>query len=270
LPACLGAQVHTHAEADRWRNSEASEVGRKLRLTKAVDCGEVGTLLHVRLFSGMARQTNGESVKLFREEWVSVPYQLCCAAPPNMDDRFLECGPKPIEEAFAIGARLLYLKSPYYGLPCRVAAHRSADSKLKVELEISPKWSPHDELFGKKVVERTAEFERYYSSSQLARDLGITPCARRPLPAARLVSVLVRIGWTRERRPRSSADGADRLGCSFVLSRLTSSLYVDFRPPKKEGEEEESGRDGRPPRVPAHAPLVAQTCRLPLALGGTH
>ena len=171
------AQVHTAAEADRWRNAEASDVGRKLRLAKAVDCGEIGALLHVRLFSGMARQTSGESIKLFREEWLSVPYQLCCAAPPNVDERFLECGPKPLEEAFAIGARLLYIKAPYYGLPCRVAAHRSADAKLKVELEVAPKWSPYDELFGKSVVGSAAEFERYYSAPQLARELDISTCA---------------------------------------------------------------------------------------------
>lgn len=163
---------HGPREIDSWRK-KAEQIQSNYSTRIGIEIGIVESITHVELLKGLKITDQGAAIK----EYAVIPgqehdfaSQVIVDDVVSEDQRFLERAALPIEEEFPVGSRAFFLGEFNYGRPLEVVGH--TDSRAEIWLSTV---KGKEAEFGRSVVLNYHSQNRYTSSYQVAKMLGLHP-----------------------------------------------------------------------------------------------
>lgn len=100
---------------------------------------DIEYLFEVQPIKGVERQENGSFEMIFEEnaEPEAYPYQLIVTSIDNVDERFMERAPIPVDQEFPIGSTTIFLGDYAYGCEATVGGYSENKDKLKLKLDMT-------------------------------------------------------------------------------------------------------------------------------------
>ncbi|EDO17798.1 hypothetical protein Kpol_541p40 [Vanderwaltozyma polyspora DSM 70294] len=145
-----------------------SSIFKNYNKSKAVNVGKVSTIVKVLPVNGLMRDTDGAYIKTYSNESEYYPLQLVVETVSNVDERYLEKPPQPIEEEFPQGSKVIFLGDYAYGGTATIDGY-SSSTRLKLSVE---KRSLRSEpTIGKSRCNIDKDMVKYQPSYVVARNL---------------------------------------------------------------------------------------------------
>ncbi|CCE64261.1 hypothetical protein TPHA_0H00510 [Tetrapisispora phaffii CBS 4417] len=117
-------------EYNNLKNSMYRNYGKQ----QAVKIGDIKSIIKVVPVTGLARDSTGAYVKTFGSQIEYYPVQLMVDSIINVDKRFVEKPPQPIDQEFPEGSKVVFLGDYAYGGTATIDGY-SSGSRLKLSVE---------------------------------------------------------------------------------------------------------------------------------------
>lgn len=126
----------------------------------------VTAIVEVRPVTGLIKNKKGAYIKTFSDQVETYPIHLVVDSVVNVDPRYEEKPPVPLEQEFPVDCTVVFLGSFAYGSPARVIGHH--DGKLKVTISKTANAEP---TVGSEKAELERKTIKYFKSYEAARIL---------------------------------------------------------------------------------------------------
>eukprot|EP00288_Rhodomonas_lens_P006689 CAMPEP_0177725258 /NCGR_PEP_ID=MMETSP0484_2-20121128/19154_1 /TAXON_ID=354590 /ORGANISM="Rhodomonas lens, Strain RHODO" /LENGTH=1134 /DNA_ID=CAMNT_0019237757 /DNA_START=456 /DNA_END=3857 /DNA_ORIENTATION=+ len=135
-------------ESSRWVKEAAFE--RDTWMSKrGLDVGNVCVMLEVQGVESVLATALGGVTKTYSSKTRRVPLNLCSAAPPSLDPRFVEAPPAPLPDRYPKGAKVLCMRSLLMGQLGLV--EDCSEDRVTVSVTLTPKIRMEEERFGERL-----------------------------------------------------------------------------------------------------------------------
>lgn len=131
----------------------------------------VKNIVYMSKVVGLAPTASGAYVKVISKELKPFPEQLIVDHVNNVDKRFKERKAEPLDKAFPVGQRVVFLGSVGYGAHAKVAGYSENGKKLAVVVNTSAA----EPDFGKRRAQYERRMLRYHSVGEVAHMLHMPP-----------------------------------------------------------------------------------------------
>lgn len=136
--------------------------------SKAVMLDDIRTFVKVLPVLGIVRKEDGAYVKNFAESPEFFPLQLMVENITNVDERYKERAPIPIEEEFPVDSHVVFLGDYAYGGETIINGYTS-EKKLKIT--VNKKINKASFTIGDQMKKKDANLVRFFPSFHVAREL---------------------------------------------------------------------------------------------------
>ena len=210
------------------KNSISKNYHKKL----AVKLGKINAIAKVLPVTGLMRDNDGAYIKTFATEPESYPLQLIVETVTNVDERYVEKSPQPIDQEFPEGSEVVFLGDYAYGGTAHIDGY-SSETRLKLSVE---KRSLRSEpTIGKTRLDLDKKLVKYKPSFIIAKEMKLHPLFLSKITSNFLVAdtkgkhVNVGIPIKFEGRRQKVLGYAKRNPKGWEYSNLTMDLLSHYR-----------------------------------------
>lgn len=158
--------------AKRDFESLASSMCRNYSSEKAVFLKEVTAIIKVLPVTDLVRTPNGAYVKAFASEPEFYPLQLMVEGVSNVDERYLEKDPLPIDEEFPKDSHVIFLGDYAYGGEAIIDGYSNG---TRLKLTVKKRSLRSEPTIGKERASLDRSMVKYFPSFIVAKKLNLHP-----------------------------------------------------------------------------------------------
>ncbi|KAL3234998.1 hypothetical protein RNJ44_02786 [Nakaseomyces bracarensis] len=159
---------HEKQQFNTMRNTMLRTYAKK----KAVILKKIEMLVQVLPVTGLMRKPNGAYSKTYSEQPDYYPLQLLVENVANVDERYIERPPKPIDKEYPVGSKVIFLGDYAYGGEATIDGY-SSDSRLKIT--VKKRFLKTEPTIGKERLKIDQSMIKYYPSYVVSKELHLHP-----------------------------------------------------------------------------------------------
>ncbi len=171
----------SHEKYDFRYDKVVQNLSATFAKNRGIQVGSIDILVHVNPLRGLLRSRDGWYRKDFNTDVEEIyPLQLVVKKVANVDLRYKERRPAPVEEEFKLHSKVVFLGDFAYGEPAEVVGHEPKESvtlsiKSQEEVELKDVKEYLTPTFGKTIAALERRNARYYPSFEVSKILKLHP-----------------------------------------------------------------------------------------------
>lgn len=160
------ADIHEQKEFKQLNGS----VMKNYKKQMAVLLKNIRAFVKVVPVAGLIRNSEGAYIKTYARTPEIYPLQLMVESISNVDERYIEKPPVPIEQEFPLNSRVIFLGDYAYGSETTINGYSSA---RRLKITVNRKSRESEPTIGKEMVARDASLIYYFPSFVIAKELNL-------------------------------------------------------------------------------------------------
>ncbi|KAK5962312.1 chromatin-binding exonuclease XRN1 PWA37_000354 [Arxiozyma heterogenica] len=160
------ADIHEQKEFKQLNGSMMKNYKKQM----AVLLKNIRAFVKVVPVTGLIRNSEGAYIKTYAKTSEVYPLQLMVESISNVDERYIEKPPVPIEQEFPLNSRVIFLGDYAYGSETTINGYSST---RRLKITVNKKSRGSEPTIGKEMVARDASLIHYFPSFVIAKELNL-------------------------------------------------------------------------------------------------